>query len=62
MNIHELQEFIKSEITKGNLNEQSKIVTRFYANSEWGTMDIDIEFTKVVNGNLILSDEPIEDE
>lgn len=62
MNVYELQNLIVSEITQGNLTEKSEIFTRFYANSEWGTTDIDIKFAKAVNGNLILSDEPIKEE
>lgn len=62
MTVYGLQNLIVSEIKNGNLTEKSEIITRFYANSEWGTTDVNIKFAKAVNGNLILGDEPIERE
>lgn len=59
MNVYDLQNLIVSEIVEGNLTETSEIITRFYADSEWGTIDIDIKFAKAIDGKLILSDEPI---
>lgn len=61
MNVKQLQDFIVSEITKGNLTENSEIKFQSYMNSEWGTVEIDTNFAKAVDSTLVLSDEPIKE-
>lgn len=60
MNVKQLQDFIVSEITKGNLTEDSEIKFQSYMNSQWGTVEINTNFAKSVVSTLVLSDEPIE--
>lgn len=61
MNVKQLQDFIVSEITKGNLTENSEIKFQSYMNSEWGAVEIDTNFAKSVDSTLVLSDEPIKE-